>query len=122
VQPPPHAITLYLTPDDQIMVCYPDGQQIPIPASEPSRIISILRSQHAKTLKVDRMLAFRREFQVAFTHEDVIAKGKQVRAKHEDALTKTALRKEREKKQRLARVEKRDKVKAAEELLALVGL
>lgn len=120
--PPKHAITLWLTADDQVMIAYPDGQQIPIPALEPARIVAILRHQAATAERVDKLLMFRREFQAAFNHEDVVKKGAQVRQKHEDQLTKTALRKERERKQRLARAEKREKVKRAEELLAICGL
>lgn len=118
---PKHAITLWLT-DETITVCYPDGQQIPIPATEPSRIVSILRSQAARARPVDKLLLMRREFQAAFQHADIVKKGAEVRKKHEDALTKTALRKEKEKAQRIKRMEKREKVKQAEELLAIVGL
>lgn len=118
---PPHAITLWLTAET-ITIRYPDGQQIPIPAAEPGRIITILRSQENKARPVDKLLLYRREFQAAFKHEDVVKKGAEVRKKHEDALTRTALRKEKEKAQRMKRIEQMDKVKAAEELLALVGL
>lgn len=119
---PAHAITLWITDDDQIIVEYPDGQQIPVPSAEPSRLLTILRTQRERARPVDKLLLFRREFQAAFTHEDIVAKGKEVRKRHEDELTKTALRKEREKKARLKRIAARDKLKQANELLALVGL
>lgn len=119
---PTHAIQLWLTPDDQIMVAYPDGQQIPIPAAETGRVLTILRSQANKARPVDKLLTFRREFQAAFNHPDIVAKGAKIRKAHEDALMKTALRKEKEKEQRIKRIKKREKLAQANELLALVGL
>lgn len=115
-------LSITLSPDDTILITYPDGQQIPIPLAEISRLAVILRSQRDRARPVDRLLLMRREFQAAFTPQDITTKGKEVRKKHEDELSRTALRKEREKRARLKRVEKRDKVKEAEKLLALVGL
>ncbi len=117
---PVHAITLWLT-DETITVQYPDGQQIPIPANEPGRIISILRSQALRNQPVDRVLAFRRDFQLAWPQE-VKEKMAAVRKKADDEKMRTANRKEKEKEQRMKKVEKRRRVEEAEKLLALVGL
>ena len=105
------ALSMRLTADDTIIVTYPDGQQIAIPGNEPGRILTILRSQRDREQPVDKLLAF----QAAFTRDDVIVAGKQVRKNHED-------RKEREKRARLKRIAQRDRLKQANELLAIVGL
>lgn len=117
---PTHAITLWLT-DETITIQYPDGQQIPIPANEPGRIVSILRSQALRNQPVDKMLAFRREFQLAWPQE-VEKKMAAVRKKADDEKVRTANRKEKEKEMRMKKVEKRRRVEEAEKLLALVGL
>lgn len=116
-----YAIRLWLVAET-ITVEYPDGQQIPLPIAELSRLATILRTQEARARPVDKMLLFRREFQAAFTHPDIVAKGAEIRKKHDDALTKTALRKEKEKELRLKRIKKREEREEAEKLLALVGL
>ena len=108
-------LSMRLTADDTIIVTYPDGQQIAIPGNEPGRILTILRSQRDREQRIDKLLAFRRDFQAAFTRDDVIVAGKQVRKNHED-------REEREKRARLKRVAQRDRLKQANELLAIVGL
>jgi hypothetical protein len=108
--------------NETVQVEYPDGQQIPIPLSEIQRLTTILRTQAARDIPVDGLLKFRHEFRAAFTHQDIVKKGAQVRKSHEDELSRTALRKEKEKRQRLKRVEKRDKLKQANELLSLIGL
>ena len=119
-------LQLQLTADDQIIVTYPDGQQIPIPLFEIGRLKQALIHDRDRAKPIDKLLTFRKTFQAAFTHEDVLKKGAEVRRKHEkqkeDELQKTALRKEREKKQRMKRVEQRDRLAAANELLSIIGL
>ena len=114
--PPPHALTLWLS-QDTIIVQYPDGQQIPIPSHEPARILSVLRSQqdrHNTRPNPDKWLVAK-NFHRAFTDSDAKEHGAKLRAREEE-------RKEREKKARMKRIEKRDRLKAANELLELVGL
>lgn len=121
-RPMQHAIKLWLV-EETIMVEYPDGQQIPLPLAEINRLATILRSQANKAKPVENLLAFRRrEFQAAFSHPDIVAKGQEIRKRHDDELTKTALRKEKEKELRLKRIKKRVEREEAEKLLALVGL
>ena len=119
-------LQLQLNTDDQIIVTYPDGQQIPIPLHEIQRLRQALIYDRDRAKPIDKMLTFRKNFQAAFTHDDIVKKGAEVRRKHEkqkeDELLKTALRKEREKKLRLKRVEQRDRLKAANELLSVIGL
>ena len=116
-------LQIHLTQEDQILITYPDGQVIPIPLQELQRLRQILIHDRDRQRPIDKLLTFRREFQAAFTHDDIVKKGAEMRTKHEkDELKRTANRKEKEKAARLRRVAKRDRLQAANELLAIVGL
>lgn len=110
---PQHALSLWITEDDTIIVQYPDNQQIAIPGLEVSRLLSILRSQRPRPR--ERLLTFNWAQAWGPDYKEAKARGVEQRAK-------LAEREEREKRARLKRVAKRDAVKEADKILAIVGL
>lgn len=120
MQPPAHAIQLWLTADDQIMVCYPDGQQIAVPVFEPQRLVTILRTVKPREAP-DKWLA-ERKFVAAFSEDAVKKAGTARRIEAAKAAEREQEKKEREKRARLKRADKARKLKEANELLAVCGL